>query len=370
MNRMVSMKDGMIEGFRHVLGGHCESTSMRDVLEFIGLPFSEPMVFGLDATMGFSFIKGKTATALPFFVGGKQGTITKDSLACRVLGVRITEEQFQSAEKAWERSKQLLLKNNPLLIRIEMAYLPYVNLPKGEYFGGHIMSMVGFNEKKAFLYERDREAPIELPIEVLLQARSSKEDPWFPPLNTHYILEKGPKRPPLSAAVKLGIRKAVENMFATSVNFIGLHGMKMFVQSVPSWKEVLQGNLERDGKKSSKALITFQLLYGYIEAFGTGGALFRNLFGNFLEEAISHPEIVGGAHPWSGEDLKLVRDQLELIRQSAQNWTAFAQELKRAIEVAKEDCVDELDLEKLQSWGSENLALEERAFRNLNKLKL
>ena len=364
------MKDGMIEGFRHVLGGHCESTSMRDVLEFIGLPFSEPMVFGLDATFGFSYIKGRTSDAFPFFIGGKQGTITKDSLACRVLGVRITEEQFQSAENAWERSKQLLLKDKPLLIRIEMAYLPYINLPKGEFFGGHIISLVGFNEKNAFLYERDREAPVELPIDILLKARNSKEDKWFQPMNTHFILEKGSKRPPLAAAVKLGIRKTVENMFATSVKFIGLHGMKSFVQEIPSWKDMLKGNLLRGGQQGSKGLITLQLLYGYIEEFGTGGALFRNLFGDFLEEAISHPDIVGGSHPWSGEDLQLVRDQLALIRQSAQNWTAFAQELKRAVEIAKENCVDELDLEKLQNLGSENLVLEEKAFRNLNKLKL
>jgi hypothetical protein len=364
------MKDGMIAGFRHVLGGHCESTSMRDVLEFIGLPFSEPMVFGLDATMGFSYIKGKSSDAFPFFIGGKQGTITKESLACRVLGVKITEEQFQSAEKAWERSKQLLLKNIPLLIRIEMAYLPYINLPKGEFFGGHIISLMGFDEKNAFLYERDREAPVVLPIEVLLKARSSKEDKWFQPMNTHFILEKGPKRPPLAAAVKLGIRKIVENMLAPSVNFIGLKGMKNFIQEIPSWKEMLTGNLVRAGQKGSKAEITLQLLYGYIEEFGTGGALFRNLFGDFLKEAISHPDIVEGPHPWTNDELQLVREQLALVRQSAQNWTTFAKEIKRAVDVAKADCVVELDLEKLRELGSENLALEEKVFRNLNKLKL
>jgi len=364
------MNNGLIEGFRHVLGAHCESTSMRDVLEFIGLPFSESMVFGLDATMGFSFIKGRTANALPFFIGGKQGTITKDSLACRVLGVKITEEQFQSAEKAWERSRQLLLKGNPLIIRIEMAYLPYINLPKGEFFGGHTMTLIGFDEESAFLYERDREDSVALPLEVLLKARSSKEDQWFPPMNTHYLLEKGPKRPPLSAAVKLAILQAVKNMLATSVNFIGLQGMKTFSQSIPSWKEALQGNLAREGKKTSKALITLQLLYGYIEEFGTGGALFRNLFGDFLEQAITHPEVVGGLRPWSNEEINLVQEQLGLIRQSAQNWTAFAQELKRAVEEGKEDCVNNLDLGKLENLLQDILELEEIAFRNLNKLKL
>jgi len=351
----------LIEGFRHVMGAHCESSSMRDVLEFIGLPFSEPMVFGLDATMGFSFIKGK-AGEMPVLIGGKQGTITKDSLACRVLGVRITEEQFQSAEKAWERSKQLLQQNNPLIVRIEMHYLPYIKLPKGEFFGGHIMSLVGFDETSAFLYERDREAPVELPIEVLLKARSSKEDKWFPPMNTHYILEKGPKRPPLSAAIKLAIQQAAKNMLATSVNFLGLQGMKLFMQSIQSWKDLLQ--------QSSKPLITLQLLFGYIEEFGTGGALFRNLFGDFLEEAITHPEVVGGIRPWTNEEITLVQEQLGHIRQSAQNWTAFAKELKRATKKGQKDCVNSLDTEKLENLVSKNLELEGHAFRNLNQLKL
>ncbi|HUX98987.1 MAG TPA: BtrH N-terminal domain-containing protein [Candidatus Deferrimicrobium sp.] len=352
----------MIEGFKHKMGGHCESTSMRDVLEYIGLPLSEPMVFALDATMGFSFFKGSTAGSLPFFMGGKQGTITENSLACRVLGVNITEEQFQSADAAWKRSKQLLQSNIPLLVRIEMAYLPYVDLPKGEYFGGHIMSLVGFDDKNAFLYERDIQEPVELPVEVLLKARSSKEDRWFPPRNVHYILEKKEKRPPLSAAIKLAIQQNVKNMLATSVNNLGLRGMKMFIQSIPSWKELLGGK--------TKALVTLQLLYGYIEEFGTGGALFRNLFGDFLEEILTYPEITGGTRPWKSEELDLVRNQLPLIRQSAQNWTQFALELKRAADIGKEDCLDHLDLSKLETIGYDILKLEEKSFDNLKRLKI
>ncbi|NVM53771.1 MAG: BtrH N-terminal domain-containing protein [Candidatus Helarchaeota archaeon] len=350
----------MIEGFRHVLGGHCESSSMRDVLEYIGLPLSEPVVFGLDATMGFSFFKAQTADSLPLLIGGKQSTITDKSLACRVLGVNITEEQFQSAERAWDRSKELLLENNPLLIRIEMAYLPYIQLPKGEFFGGHIMSLVGFDEQNAFLYERDRKNPVELPIDILKKARSSKEDKWFPPRNVHYILRKKPKRPPLSAALKLAIQQTVKNMLAASMNSLGLQGMKMFIQSIPSWRELL-------GKK---AAVTLELLYGYIEEFGTGGALFRNLFGDFLEELIHHPDITSGPRPWKPEELTLVEDQLILIRQSAQNWTQFALEIKRTVDEGKQDCVNYLNLEKLENIGWKILELEEIAFRNLNKIRV
>ncbi len=351
----------MIKEFNHVLGEHCESTSMRDVLEYIGLPLSEPMVFGLDATMGFSYFQGQTQGSMPIFVGGKQGTITENSLACRVLGVKIIEEQFQSADTAWERSKALLLKKIPLLIRIEMAYLPNIKLPEGEYFGGHILSIVGFDSEDAFLYERDMKDPVKLPIDVLKRGRSSKEDSWFPPKNAHYILEKRPKRPPLSAAVKLAIQQTVKNMLAASVNSLGLQGMKMFIQSIPCWKEIITGK---------KPAVTLELMYGYMEEFGTGGALFRNLFRDFLEEIISHPEITGGVRPWRTDEIDLVREQLELIRQSAQRWTRFAKELKKAVEKGKEDCVNNLDLKELEGLGWEILELEELVFNNLKAIKI
>ena len=45
----------LVKDFVHRVGHHCESSSMRDLFEFFGFPMSEPMAFGLDATMGFGF---------------------------------------------------------------------------------------------------------------------------------------------------------------------------------------------------------------------------------------------------------------------------------------------------------------------------
>jgi len=360
----------IIEGFNHALGAHCESTAMRDVLEYIGLLYSEPIIFGLDATFGFSFFQANSGQPTAFFIGGKQGTITKESLACRVLGVKITEEQFQSKEQCWERSKELLQKSHPLLIRIEMAYLPYINLPEGGSFGGHIMSLIGFDEENAYLCERDLEEPVKLPIQVLKAARGSKKDRQFPPRNTHYILERRPKRPPFSAACKLAIQETVKNMLAASTHNIGLQGMRTFVKRIPTWKEILQGKLQSGIKKASRATLTLELLYGYMEEYGTGGALFRNLFGDFLEELIHHPDVVGGPRPWDNTEVKLIQDQLVLIRKAAQNWTNFAIELKRALEKNRTSCLDFLDLKKLEELGRENINLEETAFKNLAKLRI
>lgn len=123
----------MVNNFVHKVGVHCESSSMRDLFEFHGFPMSEAMAFGLDATMGFGFFDqsnmltgiGSDDSKTPFFMGGKQRTIDTNSLACRLLGVKLRKQSFTSADKAWEESKNLIDQDTPLILRIDMYYLPY-----------------------------------------------------------------------------------------------------------------------------------------------------------------------------------------------------------------------------------------------------
>ena len=121
----------MVNNFVHREGQHCESSTMRDVFEFHGFPMSEPMAFGLDATMGFGFWDAKGSntfiadTKVPFFLGGKQGSINPKSLACRLMGVNLRKQSFTSADKAWEESKIMLDQVKPLMIQIDLGFLPY-----------------------------------------------------------------------------------------------------------------------------------------------------------------------------------------------------------------------------------------------------
>ncbi len=112
----------MVNNFIHRTGHHCESSSMRDLFEFHGFPMSEPMAFGLDATMGFSFWDTTTSTSfipnskIPFFLGGKQGSIKPNSLACRLLGIKLRKQSFTIASKAWVESKKILDQDIPLIL--------------------------------------------------------------------------------------------------------------------------------------------------------------------------------------------------------------------------------------------------------------
>ncbi|MFX1313116.1 MAG: BtrH N-terminal domain-containing protein, partial [Promethearchaeota archaeon] len=108
------MNKYMVNNFIHRVGFHCESSSMRDLFEFYRFPMSEAMAFGLDATLGFSFfdttnnISFIPESEIPFFLGGKQGTIEPNSLACRLLGITLRKQSFTNADKAWEESKKLI----------------------------------------------------------------------------------------------------------------------------------------------------------------------------------------------------------------------------------------------------------------------
>ena len=372
----------LVNDFIHRVGYHCESSSMRDLFEFYGYPMSEPMAFGLDATMGFGFFDTTNSVSfipesdIPFFLGGKQGTIEPNSLACRLLGIKLRKQSFTSANKAWEESKKLLIQNIPLILKVDLGYLPYFEEEGDIHFGGHAITLAGYDEEAGIAYVGDSEYEgfQEVPINQLMEARSSEHGPKFMhPSNAQYSMMRRPdgKHPPLAAGVKVAIKKVVDNMLRPSVNTNGIQGLKQFVASIPQWKAKLQG-LAKDPleKPISRARLMFELLHGYIETWGTGGASFRNLYSQFLEELLSHPEVREGPKAWNSEDFKIIEECIPIISKSAHNWSAIANTLKDAAKEHKDECMGYINLEELQSIAYDILNQENILFNKLNKLKI
>ncbi len=213
----------MVNNFIHRVGHHCESSSMRDLFEFYGFPISEAMAFGLDATMGFGFFDTTNSISfipesdIPFFLGGKQGTIEPNSLACRLLGITLRKQSFTSANKAWEESKNMLTQNIPLILKVDLGYLPYFEEEGEIHFGGHAITLAGYNEEAGIAYVGDSEYEgfQEVPINKLKEARSSEHGPKFmQPSNVQFsmVIRPDGKHPPLAAGVKVAIKKVVDNM--------------------------------------------------------------------------------------------------------------------------------------------------------------
>ncbi|MFX1414432.1 MAG: BtrH N-terminal domain-containing protein [Promethearchaeota archaeon] len=375
----------MVKNFKHRIGSHCESASMRDLFEYYGFPMSEAMAFGLDGTMGFGFFDMSDQTSfvidfdIPFFLGGKQGTIDPNSLACRLLGITLRKQSFTSADKAWEESKRLIKQNVPLIIRVDIVYMPYEdfgNQSDETHFGGHAITLAGFDEEKGLAYLGDTEFDgfQSIPISILKTARSSTYGPKFlHPQNTQFSMKCGPdnKHPPLAAGIKLAIQQVVNNMLRASMNYNGIQGLKRFASSILSWDDKLKKKVTNSkGHETYLASIMFDLIYGYIETWGTGGACFRNLYKNFLEELIQLPEIKKGPMAWKNEEIKIIEDCLPLIDGSRKKWTLFAQSLKNSVEEYESECLLHVNLNELQNTVLDILKNEEILFKNLSRIKI
>jgi len=372
----------LVNDFIHRIGYHCESSSMRDLFEFHGFPMSEPMAFGLDATMGFGFFDTTNSVSfipeseIPFFLGGKQGTIEPNSLACRLLGITLRKQSFTNASKAWDESKKMLDQDIPLILKVDLGYLPYFEEEGNIHFGGHAITLAGYDDQKGVAYVGDSEFESfqEVSIEKLKEARSSEFGPKFMhPSNTQFSMIRRPdgKHPPLAAAVKVAIQKVVVNMLRPSVSNNGIPGLKHFANSIPLWNEKLKGVAkDPQGKSISRARLMFELLYGYIETWGTGGGSFRNLYTNFLEELQNHPEMNEGPKAWKSEDFKILEENIPIIKESARLWTDIAKTLKKAADIYKDNCLENVDLNNLQEQALLILHNEEMLFKNLLKLKI
>lgn len=114
------MLNKLVAGFVHRAGVHCESSSLRDIFEFYGFKFSEPIVFGLDSRLGFVYWHSKP-TPYPF-VGGRARDLDKN--LCANLGVTIRVNKTSSRVKAYESLKKLINRDIPVMIILEPSLIP------------------------------------------------------------------------------------------------------------------------------------------------------------------------------------------------------------------------------------------------------
>jgi hypothetical protein len=345
---------------------------------------SEARAFGLDGTMGFGFFDysetftGGNLAELPMFVGGKQDTINPKSLACRLLGIQLRKQSFTSADKAWQESKKLIQQEKPLMLQVDLGYLEYMNPGEDEFhFGGHFITLGGYDETNgiALVGESDLEGFQEVRIEELKEARASEHGPSFMhPKNTQYSMNVRPdgKHPPINAGLKLAIKKVVDHMLRPSMNNNGLQGLKNFATNILEWKEKLKDTVKNpsNDKEICFARLTFELLHGYIEEWGTGGALFRNLYTEFLEGILNDPIVKEGKMAWNASEIEILEESLPLLLDSAHHWTLFGRILKDSVMTHKDECLDNVNLTELSELIQAIYITEEKLFSKLRHIKI
>jgi len=324
-----------VTGFVHRVGVHCESSALRDIFEFHGFKFSEAMIFGLGSGLGFVYWHSKRGNKvlLPTypFVGGRARDLYKN--LCSNLGVSVKVNKTSSKARAYEALKELISKDIPVMITVDMPQLKYLGLPEQAHFGGHCVVVAGLDEDKGVAYIADTmfKDLQTATLKELEEARSSTFKP-FPPENKWVTFEFPEKLTSVEEAIRNAITKTTRLMLYPPIKNLGVKGIYHFANEIVKWPKLFPPENEQLRQ-------LYEMSYIMMEEDGTGGGLFRYLYSRFLKEAgelLNNKQLeeLGDRYHQIGQKWTTIA---KLIRETPQKPTNVHEARKTLLKVANEE---------------------------------
>ncbi|MDH3425618.1 MAG: BtrH N-terminal domain-containing protein [Acidimicrobiia bacterium] len=215
-----------LPGFASLETWHCVTGSMRHVYVFHGQPCTEDLLLGLGAGVGFIYWHMK---GLPPMIGGRgnvgaPGEEGLEKTAGRRTGVGVEVFRITNTRKAERTLLELLEAGEPVMVQLDMGFLPYFDLPDDFHFGGHVAVVAGYDPatRTVLMADRDRDLhPVSL--DTLALARGSTFKP-FPPRNQWYTFDFGAASEPQPAEVHTAIHEVVDRMLRPPISNAGVKG--------------------------------------------------------------------------------------------------------------------------------------------------
>jgi Domain of unknown function (DUF4872)/Butirosin biosynthesis protein H, N-terminal len=258
-----------VEKLKPFDGQHCETTATGTLLLQLGIELSEPMLFGLGEGLGFIFWNMKTMD-FPF-IGGRIKTDLLTQNLAKNLNLELTVKETSSTQKAWDSVKQLLDSGKVVGLKLDCYHLEYFSKPF--HFAGHYATIYGYDNENAFLVDTKQQGgQVKTSLTSLAKARAEKGP--MSSKNLYFVLSKTDKNYDLKTAIKTAIRNNAKDYLNPPINNIGYKGILKTSKELFKWFDTSK-NIETE-------LETCAMI---MEKAGTGGALFRNLYRDFLKES-------------------------------------------------------------------------------------
>jgi hypothetical protein len=267
-------------GFATYPTHHCVTGSVKHVYDYHGYPISEDLLFGLGEGIGFVYFHIKGID--PFYGGrgnvARPGTEGLEKTIGRRTGVVVESHTTSSPRKAQQTLDELLGASEPVLVYLDMGFLPYFeDLPDDYHFGGHVVVVAGHDPDTGQVLIADRDEVLH-PVdwEVLEEARGSKYKP-FPPQHMWYTFDFSAARPPIANEVRESIVAVCDAMLRPPISNLGVKGIRKAITETAKWPRLLD--------ETALRRTCFNVSMFIDHRGGTGGGIFRYMYARFLGEA-------------------------------------------------------------------------------------
>ncbi|MEU5810017.1 BtrH N-terminal domain-containing protein [Streptomyces sp. NPDC047718] len=316
---------------------HCETTALGVLLRHEGIDLSEPMLFGLGSGLSFVYWDGKNMD-FPFLGGRVKPFELTRNLAAR-LGLELLVQETASPGRAWENVTACVDAGRPVGLQLDSYHLDYFR--SKIHFGGHIVALYGYDERSAYLVDTAQQGgAVSTSLTGLARARAARG-----PMTARHrsFTVTAPKDVPSPREqIVPAITACADAFLDPPIGNLGHRGVEKAGKLVRTWLQRTRAP-QRDLPQAARLM----------EEAGTGGALFRNLYRDFLTECTG---LLDSSHLRTGR---------ALYAEAATLWTEVAALIEKAGESGEAQF-----LTRAGTVLSELSRVEREAMHALSRLKV
>ncbi|BCJ68373.1 BtrH N-terminal domain-containing protein [Polymorphospora rubra] len=258
----------IIENVAFPAGRHCETTTLGALLRHEGLDLSEPMLFGLGEGLGFVYWDARTMD-FPFLGGRSKPASIIRTVADR-LGLTLHIQETASPRRAWQNVAAALTTGRPVGLQLDSYHLEYFTTKV--HFGGHFVALYGYDDTHAYLVDTAQQGGAVTTTLASLERARGERGPMTA-RNLSFTIAGPAGRPGLDDAVRTAIRNNARTFLDPPIANLGHRGIAKAARQVTRWLD-----------RSSDPSRDLPLAAALMERGGTGGALFRTMYRDFLAE--------------------------------------------------------------------------------------
>ncbi|MGW7721871.1 BtrH N-terminal domain-containing protein [Streptomyces canus] len=250
---------------------HCETTTLGVLLRHQGLDLSEPMLFGLGRGLSFVYWDSKSM-GFPF-LGGRVRPFELTRNLAETLGLELVVQETASPRKGWANVVEVIEGGRPVGLQLDSYHLDYFG--SKVHFGGHVVAMYGYDDQVAYLVDTEQQGgAVSTSLGGLAQARAARGPMTARHRSFTLTVPTVPQGLPAAhERIVPAITACADAFLNPPIANLGHRGIEKSGKLVRTWL----GRTDDPRRDLTQAALL-------MEKAGTGGALFRNLYRDFLAE--------------------------------------------------------------------------------------